>query len=115
MRRARSLALLLFSLQLSLPAAAQSQDPDLQLLASQLGSAPNVMFLIDTSGSMKHMVWHESFDPRILQSVGSPCAEAQTSSGSASMGTATRSSTTSRWCRPGPCEAQACWIAAGAS
>jgi hypothetical protein len=74
MRRARSLALLLFSLQLSLPAAAQTQDPDLQLLASQLGSAPNVMILVDTSGSMKHIVWHESFDPKILQSVGSPCA-----------------------------------------
>jgi type IV pilus assembly protein PilY1 len=54
-------------------ARAQSADTDLRLLASQSGAPPNVMILFDTSGSMKHVVWHEDFDPTKFHDIGSPC------------------------------------------
>ena len=73
MRRASSLALLSLSL-LSLPAAAQVEDPDLGLLAGQLGSAPNVMILVDTSGSTKHVMWADGFNPKLFHNIGSPCS-----------------------------------------
>ncbi len=41
---------------------------DLSLVSSVI--PPNVMLLLDNSGSMAHAMWHDSFDPNTFQDVG---------------------------------------------
>ena len=47
-------------------ASAQVVENDLRLVADQSGAPPNVMILFDTSGSMRHIIWHEDFNPKLV-------------------------------------------------
>jgi len=51
----------------------QVVENDLRLVADQSGAAPNVMILFDTSGSMRHIIWDEGFNPKIGYQNGASC------------------------------------------
>lgn len=55
----------LLGLSLLAPGATPRAD-DTELFSNVV--APNVVFLADNSGSMEHVVWHESFDPTLVPS-----------------------------------------------
>ncbi len=50
------------------PPSPAAVDDDLFLFTTTV--APNVAILLDNSGSMNHIVWHEAFDPDVTPSCG---------------------------------------------
>ncbi len=67
-------------------AGAQVVENDLRLIADQAGAPPNVMLIFDTSGSMAHIVWHESFNPKVRYSAGANCQNITVSAKSGTSG-----------------------------
>ena len=66
---------LLIAIVLTLAPARAYAQSDLDVVTSAV--PPNVMILLDNSGSMAHAMWHDDFDPRQfhdLGSVGSECS-----------------------------------------
>ena len=59
LRVAWAMALMLLS-----PIASQAQDSD--LFRTQV--PPNVVLMVDNSGSMNHVVWHPAYDPEVTNS-----------------------------------------------
>ena len=75
----------LFAFALSAPGSAQTPTGpnDLELATGPLEIAasvdPNVMLLIDNSGSMNHVVWHKNYDPKASYSQWQYCSAGSTS------------------------------------
>jgi type IV pilus assembly protein PilY1 len=61
----RLLTLLALSLTLAGQARAQGES-DLSVLSSTNNAPPNVLLLFDTSGSMRHVVWNDDFNPNVF-------------------------------------------------
>lgn len=61
LRTRRALGALAAALLLALPGTAGAQDDTVLFATAQV--APNVLVLMDNSGSMNHLVWHPAFDP----------------------------------------------------
>lgn len=66
----RALSIALILLVAAAPAYAQS---DLDVVSQAV--PPNVMILLDNSGSMSHAMWHDDFDPNVFYDVGTVIAE----------------------------------------
>ncbi len=54
-------------------AMGQVVENDLRLIADQSGAPPNLMILFDTSGSMRNIIWHQDFNPKIAYDDGASC------------------------------------------
>ena len=66
MKRLASLLVAFFVAFGAAGAAHAQTDGDLALLTSGAGVPPNVMIVLDSSGSMQHIIWHDDFDTQVF-------------------------------------------------